>query len=108
MRARRRGFSEPGSGSQQNSQCALNGSGSTVSSSGNTLTVNLALTFLAAFTGTKNVYMDATNPFETVNWQSVGTWITAATRRCRSLRLLETRRNRRLACRFPIHWGRRT
>ena len=69
----------PGSGSQQNSQCALNGSGSTVSSSGNTLTVNLALTFLAAFTGTKNVYMDATNPFETVNWQSVGTWITAAT-----------------------------
>ncbi len=68
----------PGSGTQQNSQCVLNGGGSSVSSSGNTLTLNLTLTFQPAFTGTKNVYMDAVNPYETVNWQVEGTWIAAA------------------------------
>ena len=67
----------PGNGSQQNSQCVLNGAGSSVSTTGNALTVNLALTFLAAFTGMKNVYMDAANPYATVNWQVEGTWVAA-------------------------------
>ena len=68
----------PGSGTQQNSQCVLSGSGSSVSQSGNTLTLNLTLTFQTAFTGAKIVYMDAANPYETVSWQAEGTWVAAA------------------------------
>ena len=68
----------PGSGTAQNSQCILTGSGSSVTLSGNTLTLNLTLTFQTAFAGTKNVYMSAANAFETVNFQLEGTWITAA------------------------------
>jgi hypothetical protein len=67
----------PGTGSQQNSQCVLNGGGSSVSTTGNTLTLSLALTFQAAFIGQKNIYMDAANPYETVSWQAVGTWALA-------------------------------
>jgi len=40
-----------------NSQCALAGAQSSVSLSGTTLTLNLALTFHTAFAGTKNVYL---------------------------------------------------
>jgi hypothetical protein len=40
------GTMAPGSGTQQNSQCVLNGSGSSVSAAGNTLTLNLAISFL--------------------------------------------------------------
>ena len=65
----------PGSGTQQNSQCMLNGSGSSASISGTTLTLNLAITFQPAFTGSKNVYIDAANPYETVNWQLEGVWV---------------------------------
>src|ERR1039458_10466882 len=64
----------PGSGSQQNSQCTLNGAGSSVSASGNTLTLNLALTFLTAFAGAKNIYMQAVNPNGTAAWQLEGSW----------------------------------
>jgi Beta-propeller repeat len=64
----------PGSGSQQNSQCSLNGAGSTVSISGNTLTLNLSLTFLPAFAGTKSIYMQAVNPNGTAAWQVAGSW----------------------------------
>jgi hypothetical protein len=53
----------PGSGTQQNLQCILNGAGSSVVLSGQTLTLNLALTFLPAFSGTKNIYMRAISPF---------------------------------------------
>jgi hypothetical protein len=67
----------PGSGSQQNSQCVLNGAGSSVSVAGNTLTLSLALTFQPAFLGQKNIYMDAANPYEIVNWQLEGTWVSA-------------------------------
>ena len=68
----------PGSGSQQNSQCVLNGSGSSVSTAGTILTLNLALTFLPAFNGNKNIYVQATNPFGSVNWQAEGTWTVPA------------------------------
>ena len=69
----------PGSGSQQNSQCILNGAASSVSTSGNTLTLNLALTFQAAFAGVKNVYMEALSPSGTAPWQQKGTWTAPAT-----------------------------
>ncbi|HUI53566.1 MAG TPA: SBBP repeat-containing protein, partial [Bryobacteraceae bacterium] len=67
----------PGSSSQQNSQCTLNGSASSVSVSGTVLTLNLALTFQGSFAGTKNIYMQATNPSGTANWQQEGTWTVA-------------------------------
>jgi hypothetical protein len=68
----------PGSGSQQNSQCTLNGVGSSVTTSGNSLTLNLAITFLPAFAGTKNIYMEAVNPNGTAAWQEEGSWTVGA------------------------------
>ena len=41
----------------ENSQCRLNAATSSVSGSGNTLTVNLSLTFKTAFSGAKNNYV---------------------------------------------------
>jgi len=64
----------PGSGSQQNSQCVLNGSGSSVSMAGNVLTLNLAISFQAAFVGSRNVYLEAVNPFGSIGWQLEGSW----------------------------------
>ena len=64
----------PGSGTQQNSQCVLNGAGSTVVLSGQTLSLNIALTFLPAFAGAKNTYMQATSPFASTPWQPKGAW----------------------------------
>jgi hypothetical protein len=68
----------PGSGSQQNSQCTLNGAGSSVSTSGNALTLNLALTFLPAFAGARNIFMQAVNPNGTAAWQPEGSWTVGA------------------------------
>uniref|UniRef100_Q02BK6 Beta-propeller repeat protein n=1 Tax=Solibacter usitatus (strain Ellin6076) TaxID=234267 RepID=Q02BK6_SOLUE len=64
----------PGSGTQQNSQCTLSGAGSTVALSGPTLTLNLALTFLPAFNGSKTVYMQAITPLASTAWQPKGAW----------------------------------
>ena len=62
------------SGTLQNSQCAVNAASSSVSGSGNNLTVNLALSFQASFTGTKNIYMDAYDGPDS-GWQLKGSWI---------------------------------
>jgi hypothetical protein len=64
----------PGSGSQQNSQCMLNGAGSSVSISGNVLTLNLAITFQGAYGGSKTVYLQAANASTSTGWQQKGTW----------------------------------
>jgi hypothetical protein len=64
----------PGSGTQQNSQCILNGSGSSVAAVSTVLTVNVAVTFLPGFAGTKNVYAEAIDPFRSLGWISQGTW----------------------------------
>jgi hypothetical protein len=45
--------------SAQNSQCAVKGAGTSISGSGNRLTLSLSLTFTAAYRGMKNVYTDA-------------------------------------------------
>jgi hypothetical protein len=68
----------PGSGSQQNSQCSLNGAGSSVSHAGTVLTLSLALTFQAAFKGAKNVYMDANDGVMDSGWQQRGAWTVPA------------------------------
>jgi hypothetical protein len=63
-----------GTGSLQNSQCILYSSGSSAFTSGNVLTLNLAITFQTAFTGAKNIYMEAANPSGGTSWQAGGTW----------------------------------
>jgi hypothetical protein len=69
----------PGSGSQQNSQCTLNGGGSSVSVAGNVLTLNLALTFSVSFSGAKNIYLYAAGSAGNSGWQPMGTWTVPAT-----------------------------
>ena len=69
----------PGSGSQMNTQCVLNGSGSSVTLAGNVLTLNLAITFQqGSFSGNKNIYLQATNPFGFSSWQQGGAWTVPA------------------------------
>jgi hypothetical protein len=64
----------PGSGSQQNSQCTLNGADSSVTSSGTVLTLNLSLAFQPSFAGAKNVYLQAANASGSTGWQQRGAW----------------------------------
>ena len=51
----------------QNSQCAVNAAASSSVTSGNTLTVNLALNFMPVFAGAKNIYMEVSNATAAVN-----------------------------------------
>jgi hypothetical protein len=66
----------PGSATTvSNSQCTLNGTGSSFSNAGNNLTLNVALTFTGTFTGLKNIYMYAAeNNGTTAGWTQKGTW----------------------------------
>ena len=61
-------------GTQQNSQCVLDAGASSVSIAGNTLTVNLALSFQPAFVGTQNVFAKAFDGSQEGNWALLGTW----------------------------------
>jgi len=63
-----------GSGTLQNSQCAIALGGSGVSTSGTALTLNLAMSFKAAYAGTKNIYMYAAGSSADSGWQARGTW----------------------------------
>jgi hypothetical protein len=49
-----------GAGTVSNSQCTLNGAGSSFSISGNNLTLNVAVTFSGSFSGSHKVYLYAT------------------------------------------------
>jgi hypothetical protein len=63
------------SGTLQNSQCAVNAGASSVALSGNTLTVNLALTFLPGYAGVKNIFGYATTAGGlNSGWQKLGSW----------------------------------
>ena len=64
----------PSAGLVQNSQCAISATGSSVSASGNTLTLTLAITFKVGFSGNKAVYMAARSNTQNSGWQSLGTW----------------------------------
>ncbi len=62
----------------QNSQCSLNLATSSVTQNGNTLTLNLAMTFKPAFSGAQNVYLyasDVSGP--NTGWEKRGTWTTS-------------------------------
>jgi hypothetical protein len=62
-------------GTLQNSQCAVNVGSSSGALSGNTYTLNLAITFQGGFTGAKNVYGLATSlGAVSSGWATVGTW----------------------------------
>jgi Beta-propeller repeat len=63
-----------GGGSQQNSRCIVNGAGSSVSLAGNTLTLNISLTFQSTFSGSDSVYMYAADAGTNTGWVSRGTW----------------------------------
>jgi hypothetical protein len=63
----------PGSSSLQNSQCTINGTGSSVAASGNTLTLTLAITFNSSFAGNQVFYLAAVNHSAgNSGWQAVG------------------------------------
>jgi uncharacterized repeat protein (TIGR01451 family) len=63
------------SGSVQNSQCTLNGTGSSVSGSGTGLSMTVSVTFLSGFTGAKTVYLYGLSAGgQNSGWQSRGAW----------------------------------
>jgi len=65
----------PGNGTVQNSQCSISGANSSVSGSGNTLTLTLAVTFSASFSGNKVAYLSAQDiSSNNSGWQALGTW----------------------------------
>jgi hypothetical protein len=66
----------PGSaGTLSNSQCTLNGAGSSASGSGNTLTLALSISFTPAFAALQNIYGYALDSGGHVSgWQTLGSW----------------------------------
>ena len=64
----------PGSGSQQNSQCVLNGGGSSVSTSGDGADLESGAHVPAGVQRRKNIYMQAASPFGSTGWQEIGSW----------------------------------
>jgi hypothetical protein len=66
-------------GTLQNSQCVVDAGASSASGAGNTLTLNVALSFKPAFAGAKTNYVFvADNAGAASGWQSKGTWTAAA------------------------------
>ena len=64
----------------QNSQCSLNVAASTATPSGNTLTLNLAMTFKPSYAGAKNTYLHAVDVSgSNSGWQHLGAWTVAFT-----------------------------
>jgi hypothetical protein len=62
-------------GTVSNSQCTINGTGATVTLSGNNLTLAVPVTFQTVFTGSQNVYLSATDDEGlTSGWKQLGTW----------------------------------
>ena len=66
----------PSSGSLTNSQCTINGTGSSVSASGQWLNLTLAVTFKSAFVGNQIIYAAAEDSVtgRTSGWEAVGSW----------------------------------
>jgi hypothetical protein len=62
-------------GTLQNSQCIVNAGASSVTPSGNNLTVNVALTFKPAFSGVKTNFMTVSDTLnQTPGWLAKGIW----------------------------------
>jgi uncharacterized repeat protein (TIGR01451 family) len=66
---------QTGSGAQQNSSCSLDGRGSSVEFTGNTLTLNLAIAFNFADNGYKTTWGEAVSTTgATTGWRALGFW----------------------------------
>ncbi|HEY2014180.1 MAG TPA: hypothetical protein VGH38_11810, partial [Bryobacteraceae bacterium] len=62
-------------GVTSNSQCTINGTGSSVGGSGTTLTFTVNISFSGGFTGNKIVYLAARDQaLNNSGWQALGTW----------------------------------
>jgi hypothetical protein len=61
-------------GTLANSQCSVNAGGSSVSASGTTLTLNLAISFEAGFAGAKGIFMEVQNATVDSGWSQLGNW----------------------------------
>ncbi|MDQ2945865.1 MAG: hypothetical protein M3Y27_07985, partial [Acidobacteriota bacterium] len=58
-----------------NLNCMISGAGFTVTTSGNTLTVTVPITFFSPYLGTQNIYMIAHDVFgQYSGWTTAGTW----------------------------------
>ena len=67
-------------GTLQNSQCTVNVGGSSVSGSGNDLTLNVAITFNSSYAGAQSIHMDAVdNAGADSGWMVLGTWTVGTT-----------------------------
>jgi YVTN family beta-propeller protein len=65
----------PGSGMLSNSQCTITGSGTSVVSSGDNLTLNLAVTASSTYTGTQNLFLfGEDNRGAKTGWVREDTW----------------------------------
>lgn len=62
------------SGLLENSQCTLDGLGSSVIIGSTTITITLNLTFNASFAGNKNSFLYASENAYNSGWRQVGTW----------------------------------
>jgi len=61
-------------GTLSNSQCSINAGTATVTTSGMNLTLNLPVTFTAAYAGAKSVYMYAAGSSAASGWLPMGSW----------------------------------
>jgi hypothetical protein len=62
----------PGNITVQNNQCAINAAGSSLTASGNSLTLNLAISFKTPFNGNRIIYLAARNNTSNSDWQPAG------------------------------------
>ncbi len=63
-----------GSGTLSNSQCTVNGAGTSATGAGNTLTLTLNMTFPAGFGGNRIFYAAARDTANNSGWKGIGTW----------------------------------
>jgi hypothetical protein len=68
------GVTPGSSGTVSNNQCTVNGTGSSSSTNGNNLTVNVALSFSGTFLGQKNVSLNAAGQTASSSFVVKGTW----------------------------------
>jgi len=73
-------FATPGvAGTLSNSQCSINAGAATVTTSGTNLTLDLPVTFTAAYAGAKTTFMYAAGSNAASGWQMMGNWTVPAT-----------------------------
>jgi len=64
-----------GSGTASNSQCTINGTGSSYTIAGTQITLTLNMTFTSSFSGNRTFYVGAQNVSPPSGWQAIGSWM---------------------------------